>query len=258
VNKSSKNKEFFDTLNIYAYKNWNEMGSNIDAEHIAYTPNPLYEKEENTTNKIYLTTEILNTDELKNAAVRELGHIFDRYFAKSDPELYDKIREYQAPVEDIFSHEFEYEYYVLLDKYFKQEHLSDSEEFREAWRKDLNIAFQGKSKTENDKLCEKLWYFSPTRFGSVYDFDDKKLHDIVLEDGIDDKEIDYGDQAREEIFAQLFAYAMGTCENRKDKRLILNTYKNAYEIVKKYISEYLGTNSDEAYIPQMSNLDFNA
>jgi hypothetical protein len=136
--------------------------------------------------------------------------------------------------------------------------LSDSKEFREAWRKDLNIAFKGKSKAENDKLNEKLWYFSPTRFGSFFDLDDNKLHDIILEDGIDDKEIDYGDQARMEIFAQLFAYAMGTCENKKDKQLILNIYKNSYEIVKEYVKEYLGINNEVAQILKKPNLDFNA
>lgn len=258
--KSWKNKEFFDGLSINVYGRWEEMDNDVGINYektIGFTFDPIWgkPKEINLRTRKYssekegiLYSRNMNSSYLEQTAIHELGHIFDYYFADSDPKLTEELRTYTSTL-DLESLNQNETVLSLYEKYTKQDGLSDSEEFAKAWQKDLNIAFKGKSKDENEQLLDELDYYSPMFFDS----DDCKK--ITVEDGIDDSEILLGDKARKEIFAQLFSYAMGTGYTEPDKHLIVNTYKYSYEVVKKYINEYLGTNTTGHYIPRNKTLD---
>ena len=268
--KSWKNKDFFDNLNIDAYGSWDEYPDKyIPYYTVGFTKDPAIAGEKRirlrTNNSFKKSLEYyfkfdiealfnrkIKLEILKDYLLHELGHLFNHNFANPDKELAENVKSLND--KDIYSLSLAevQEYIDLHEKYFKQNELSDSEEFKEAWKRDLHIAFKGKSNNENEILLDQLGYFSPKYFDES-SHDDEESNEIILEDGINEEEMEIGGKARSEIFAQLFAYANGSCDDESSKHLIVNTYKHSYEVVKKYINEYLGTNTKGHYVPRTQN-----
>lgn len=252
--KSCKNKDFFDDLNVHICGLWDETGeSDLDYETMGYVMFPILEESKKInlrTNRSLKYNDLgallhpaLSPEVLKANALHELGHLFDFNFASPNPELVEKLKNILNSAESENDLARNREASILASEYFKQNGLSDSEEFETAWRKDLQKAFKGKPKKENEELLKKLDYYSPKYF-------DEGFLRITLEDGIDEDEMILGDDARQEIFAQLFSYAMGSCDDEAKKHLLVNTYANTYEVVKNLINNYLGTNLEGHYVPR--------
>ena len=250
--KAVKNQEFFDGLKVNVYGNWEDSYElkKISDGRMGFTKYPVSDNGKN----IYLQTmefdtrgslvngSIANLKLINESAVHELGHVFDYYFANPDKDITNELRK-MFNIGNAYIDEHREEYCRLMEKYRTQNGLSDSDVFKEAWKTDVEKAFQGKSKSKISGKTLRLGYFAPN-----HSFDKYAKSKIKLEDGIDEHEILYADRAREEIFAQLFAYAMCAESDKKEKELIINTYPACYKIVQKYISEYLGINlTDETH-----------
>ena len=248
--RATKNQEFFSGLTINVYGMWEESYEfkKITDGRMGFTVYPVVDNGRN----IYLQTlEISSTEnslvkrfmanqsEIKETAMHELGHVFDYYFANPDKKTEDGLRQmYKLGRKYINCHKEEYA--RLLEMYRKTNGLSDSDVFKEAWKNDVEKEFKSKSKTKIFNKTVRLGYYSPDNT-----FNRDKKNRIKLEDGIDEQEIVLSDRAREEIFAQLFAYALGAEYNSKEKETIINTYPECYQIVKNYINECLGITIDE-------------
>ena len=251
VEKSDRNMDFFNKMRIYVYRDWSEsskMGDDIPKEANAYTSSPLLSE----LNLLYIKTDLdhkrhrwsifgskLNKSEIKEALLHEVGHSFDYYFASTDKEIESTLKEIATENNPDRSEEFK----ELFGIYMQQSGLSDSDAFKEAWKKDMETAFKGKSRNDIEKECAKLRYYSPLINHKQYSskFENKEL---ILEDGISDEELAVADRVREEIFAELFCYAMGGGSKRRQKKLVIKTYPNSYEVVKNYVNEYLGIECD--------------
>ena len=108
------------------------------------------------------------------------------------------------------------------DTFQKNKDLSDSSEFKKAWKQDAQNL--GKRSLSNFlfKKCHIDYY----------------VFDVDITDGVTDDEVEEADSHRSEIFAQLFSYAMG--EDDGQKKAIVEKYSNCYRMVKLYIKKYLG------------------
>ena len=244
-NRANKNQAFFDGLKF----NVSALFDNIPESKSGYTKYPIADKEKN----IYIQTgestqydpfsihpQYTEYSRIKETTLHELGHIFDFYFANPNPEIKEKLQTILSS-KDISDKTGDKEFYELLKLYVSQNGLSDSEEYKEAWRSDVEREFKGKLTGYNNIKVNNLAYFSPKlKNENMY----KK--DIILEDGINDKELQQADKAREEVFAQLFAYALGANADSYEKYLITKTYGNSYKVVKQYITEYLGIDTSNS------------
>jgi len=265
--KSRKNISFFYGLKLEVQGSWDETKEfkNKNYWEQGFTYDPAIKKvihlKTNRSSAIEFGTlfhPTISNEKLEENALHELGHLFNTYFANPDKELKERLKELYL-MGGKNCKEIAEEYTRLNEIYCRQNGLSDSKEFKEAWRKDVNNAFKGKSRWKTSITDSNLGYFSP-----IFEFsqiDKNKIDhskEITLNDGIDDKELDCADLPRDEIFSQLFAFAMGACGNERYKHYLVNTYKYSYEVVKKYINEYLGTNTKGHYVPRtQSKFDCN-
>lgn len=159
----------------------------------------------------------ISSQELKNNLLHEIGHQFDFEYGNKNQNLKKQVSKFVNKEEWNSSEE------TIYGKFEKQRDLSDSEEFKQAWKKDVEIM--------NKKDFSKLGEFSP-------EYSNEK--DINFDDGLSKEEIEYADVARNEEFAQLFAYAMGADDDKKN--LITTCYKNCYKVIQKYINKFLISN----------------
>ena len=167
---------------------------------------------------------------LKQGVLHEIGHLFDDYFGTKSKILQKQVKEIkisdkQTPIENAF-----------ITNYKKHKDLSDNQDFKDAWKKDVENLGKDKTKYEKFKNSWLLSYYTPT--------------EIDITDGVSDKEIEDADNYRSEVFAQLFGYAFGKDDGYKKE--LLETFPNTYKIVKNYIKKYLGVDCD---IPH-ANLTF--
>ena len=123
--------------------------------------------------------------------LHEIGHNFDNFYGQELEEI--KINN------------------VI---YFKKKNLSDSIEFREAMKKDLETIKVSKS----GRIQQQI--------------DVEKTNDISFHSN------DFSDYSRSELFAQLFAYAFGKDDGKRRHSVAL--YYNSYVLVKNYIKQYIG------------------
>ena len=156
-----------------------------------------------------------DTSAIKQATMHEIGHQFDDYFGSCKKDLVDKIR--KMPVETD-SEEDE----RVMSEYLRTKDLSDTKEFKLAWKQDVE-------KLNQNSLWDKCFNRLPFEYTP---------YDIDITDGVTDADVEESDNARSEIFAQLFSYAMGEDDGQKD--VITKKYKNSYKLVKSYIQRYLG------------------
>lgn len=155
----------------------------------------------------------LDNTELSNITMHEIGHIFDDYFIEENIPI---------GLENILSKTdlTENEQKIVKD-WMNSKDLSDSEEFKNAWKKDMEFIGQNPYKTY---ISKKFYsYFHP--------------FDINIKDGISEKEVSVADKSRSEIFAQLFTYTVGYDDKRK--KSLCSMYPNSFEVVKKYVDKFL-------------------
>lgn len=155
---------------------------------------------------------------IETATLHEIGHIFDNYFGAKDKNLIKKVRKLHLTDKNLTKTQQN-----MLNKYLRNKDLSDSKEFKQAWLKDATVLGKNKNKYNEFKNDNIRRYYA--------------IEDINITDGITLQEIEDADKSRSEIFAQLFAYALGRDDGHKDE--IIKAYPNTYKIVQNYINKYL-------------------
>ncbi len=160
----------------------------------------------------------IDTKLIETATLHEIGHIFDNYYGKKDENLIKEVRKLHLSDKALTKTE-----QMMLNKYLRNKDLSDSDEFKQAWLKDATALGNDLSKYNEFKKDNIRRYYA--------------IEDIDITDGITSQEIENADKSRSEIFAQLFAYALGKDDGHKDE--ILNAYPNTYKTVQNYIRKYL-------------------
>ena len=159
---------------------------------------------------------------IESTVMHEIGHCFDDYYGPKDKDLIEKVRKFHME-DDLTSEEED----ILIEYHFTKD-LSDSNEYKQAWRKDVT-ALGKDEKTLKEFLNDQIKsYYTPD--------------EIDISDGVSLDEVELADHSRSEVFAQLFAYALGKDDGNKDE--ITKVYKNTYKVVKSYVKKYLKVNPD--------------
>lgn len=160
----------------------------------------------------------LDNNILEQATLHEIGHLFDDYYGNKDEKLLKEIKKINLDNENLTP-----EQQKILNKYKQKKDLSDNQDFKDAWKKDTEQLGKNKNQYNSFKNGWITQYYAPT--------------EIDITDGISAKEIEEADRARSEVFAQLFGYALGKDDGKKNE--IISVYPTAYKIVKNYIKKYL-------------------
>ena len=251
---SNKNLSFFDGTNINVLGLWEDSEETNGVSYYTggYTMDPARTEGKNIyikTNKSLIRepitswfNSVIDASTIKCVLFHELGHVFDNYFSTSNESLKTEVnylwKEYISTEEGSPEEKSYYQSFLdLYKEYIKEDSLSDSDEFKNAWKEDVENSFKGKNWLDRFKKNRKLGYFNPT---NDYHYPGDRGKEIELEDGISNEEVDFADGSRREVFAQCFAYAIGTNRDDKEKEIFLSTYSKCYEVVKNYINEYLG------------------
>lgn len=245
IYKSNTNNDFFNDINIFVTKDLNKdslkrvhnktLAEYLDFNYLtnALAINPMMNSGKN---EIFIKTEHktlgvfksnINKDELRHYTTHELGHLFDYYFGENhDNNIVKKLSDLKSVEED---DEYAKMWEKLLIEYESKCHLSDTDEFKNAWKKDVENL--GKLKFLQRKYQEfVLQYSNPINYSKI---------DIT--DGISDEEMILSETDRMETFAQLFSYALGNeAPGIEDEEFTKNIFKNTYTVVKKYIENFLG------------------
>ena len=160
----------------------------------------------------------IDTKIIEAGTLHEIGHIFDNYYGKKDENLIKEAKKLHISNDKLTKTQQN-----ILNKYLRNKDLSDSDEFKQAWLKDATALGKDKKKYEEFKNDNIRRYYA--------------IEDIDITDGITSQEIEDADKSRSEIFAQLFAYALGKDDGHKDE--IIKAYPNTYKTVQNYIKKYL-------------------
>ena len=160
----------------------------------------------------------LKPETIKQGVLHEIGHQFDNYFGTKNKRMLNRIKNIQ--ISDNLTKMGK----AHVEEYSRHKDLSDSKEFKEAWKKDVEALGKDKKKYEKFKSGWTTSYYS--------------AQEIDITDGVSNEEIEQADKARSEIFAQLFGYAFGRDDGYRKE--IIQTYPNTYKMVLTYINKYLG------------------
>lgn len=235
-NQMTKNKNFLNGFTFHVCDSYETLGNKSmltktvseNADSFSYAGGMTVPIIENGNKKeIVIKTSfpcIFNINKNKKASdvtqatMHEIGHQFDDQFGYCSPKLLNEVKKLPLGTDDEGTEEQQ----KLYDKYQKNKDLSDSKEFKKAWKKDA------------EKLGNNTW----SNFWFKHRNIDYYIWDVDITDGVTDDEVEEADFHRSEIFAQLFSYAMGENDGQKEK--IIEKFSNSYKIVKKYINEYLG------------------
>ena len=163
----------------------------------------------------------LSPTDARNATLHEIGHLFDAYFG-------------EKPTDDVINASINWEsnkkLFEKIEEYINTSELSDSEEFKQAYTKDIENLLM---RSDCDVLREQLGYFSPDFFIQ------NGKGGIDISDGVAKEEVDNAEFERAEVFAQSFAYNLGADAECYNEDMFRSAYKNCINVVKKYISEFL-------------------
>lgn len=165
---------------------------------------------------------------LKQSIMHEVGHQFDSYFGHNhdarfaqqwDSLLYSKeVNPEMNP--------YDFECSEMGDKrinvaYTWNAELSDKKDFQKALLNDMNNL----KNIKKENLPDNLGYY-------IGKFDISKE--------MSEKDVDYAEHQRSEVYANLFSYALG--ETDGDKECFIQCFPNSYDVVKSDISKYLKIN----------------
>ena len=165
---------------------------------------------------------------LKHTLMHEVGHQFDEYFGHDHNAKFardwDKVLEKKE--HDSHRNPYTYENETPAEEEIGVEYkwnsgLSDKPEFQEAILKDLKHVAKLKKQNSKHLACNVDYYTQSIDFTKP----------------ITNYEVDLADVARSEVYANLFAYAIG--ENDGDKEDFVENFKNSYKIVQRDIQKYL-------------------
>ena len=157
-----------------------------------------------------------SSSDISQAILHEIGHQFDDWFGQCDNDLSEKVK--QLPICTSTEEDDK-----VMEEYLMTKDLSDTADFKKAWKKDAE------NLSKDMSLLGRLFNKIPFEYTP---------YDIDITDGVTDKEVELSNNSRSEIFAQLFSYALGEDDGKKD--VITEKYKNSYNVVKAYIKTYLG------------------
>ncbi len=238
VNKSSKNKDFFSKINIFVdkrfgkkcLKNVNNKDYIVAFDRYSRLSNGLSAAPgwNNGSLDVFIRTnrgsKKINDNTLIFNVTHELAHMFDYYFGENHDdktvEILSNINNYPDNYNDLLE---------LAENYLNTCNLSDTEEFKEAWKTDVEKL--GQLNSSQLKQTETLLgYTNPTNYSNI---------DIT--DGVDEEEMKLADYDRMETFAQLFSFALGNeAPSLGDATVAKEVFSNTYEVVKKYMNKFLG------------------
>lgn len=165
---------------------------------------------------------------LRHSLMHEIGHQFDEYFGHDykakfalDFDSIQLIRE-TDPYRNPYSFTDKNEYESTVGKlYIANNCLSDKPGLKMAIQKDY-VEMTDKMLADDLSLPSNMKYYS-------------KGIDFAMD--ITPEMVDGADRAREEVYANLFSYAMG--ENDGEKYDFLATFPNSYEVVKDDIKHFI-------------------
>jgi len=246
LKKTGYNAEFLRGTNIFVVDKYGNLSTTSpflnylqkhgDKNHPLTHGCTIYPEINNNKKEIVIKTEeykfpqniwrkSLKPNILKQGVMHEIGHLFDDYYGTKNSRIIKNIKRIRL------SDNFNPRETQLLKEYEKHKDLSDNQDFKDAWKKDVEDLGKDKKKYEKFKSGQITSYYTPI--------------EIDITDGVTDAEAEKADKARSEIFAQLFGYAFGKDDGCKQE--ILETYPNTYKIVKKYIQKYLGVDCNNPH-----------
>ena len=229
---------FFNNLTLHVASDFSNLDSHNTCSRFLKTNENDYSNTKGVANfndfqrEIYIQESAFKFDKLLNvfssqplradkkielATMHELGHQFDNYYGtdnKLKQEFYGLQKKYKNTYEEVSLTKEEEK---LYDKYLDNNGYSDKNDFKTAVLNDLQ-------KINPKKLDLDDGYFIGEFFNKGFDIKPNK------------DDVQKADYTRGEVFAQLFAYAMGTDDGKKDKYLQL--FPNTYKVVKNYIAKH--------------------
>ncbi|MBR1521456.1 MAG: hypothetical protein IJ635_09490 [Bacteroidaceae bacterium] len=163
---------------------------------------------------------------IRQTLMHEVGHLFDEYFGHDhnavfakewDSLMWEKEKDetLNPYLFDLADAEEE-----MYSTYKKRSGLSDTQEFKEAYLKDLKFLAKLKE-TSPDEMPVNWEYYTQ-------EVDWKHLNSKTVENV---------DQARTETYANAFSYAVGEIDGGKN--FFVSGFKNSYKVVMKDIEKYL-------------------
>lgn len=165
---------------------------------------------------------------LRHTLMHEVGHQFDEYFGHDHNAKFAKEWDNILKEKEHDSHRNPYTYEnetpaeeEIGVEYKWNSGLSDKSEFQEAILKDLKHVAKLKKQNSSHLACNVDYYTQSIDFTKPITY----------------YEVDLADVARSEVYANLFAYAIG--ENDGDKEDFVENFKNSYKVVQKDIQKYL-------------------
>lgn len=238
VNKSSKNIDFFSKINIFVdkrfgkkcLKNVNNKDYFIEFSSSSRSANGLFVPPglNNGSLDVFIRTnrgsKKIKYNDLNFNVTHEVAHAFDYYFGENHDdktiEILSNFKNYSGD---------DKEFLELQENYLNTCYLSDTEEFKEAWKTDVEKLGQLNS-SQRKQTEKRLGYINPTNYSKI---------DIT--DGVDEEEMTLADTDRMETFAQLFSFALGNeAPCLGDATVAKEVFSNTYEVVKKYMNKFLG------------------
>lgn len=166
---------------------------------------------------------------LRHSLMHEVGHQFDEYYGHDHnsrlAERWDSLvyAKEKSAHENPYNFDANDEDMELMQKYKSSCSLSDKNEFQEALLKDYKHIAKIRRDGSEAVACTIDYY----------------LEDINL-NNITNEMLEGADYTRSEVYANLFAYAIG--ENDGDRADFINNFKNSYKVVQKDIAKYLNIN----------------
>lgn len=257
LNKVNKNKELLSGIDIHVIKE-NQRKFSGDSKFVEYfncngysrgaqgfTMNPILNngkkeiciisEKSSLFDFIFSKKSSLSPEYIEEVLLHEIGHLFDaNHINIKDQDLINVLKKF-----DITSDKYE-KYKNVYCKFSQITGFSNTEEFKQAWKKDVEIL----SKDKNKECLEYLGYFHPEYFND-YDYD--KTNDINLKDGLNDEELKNSYHTRKEVFAEIFAYLMNSRQKNNatvEEEFFLEVYKNSSRVVKKYLKDFFGMECD--------------
>ena len=165
---------------------------------------------------------------LRHSLMHEVGHQFDQYFGHDHNADFAKewdnvlAKKEKDPSRNPYIYEDETEEEEMIGVEYKwNAGLSDKEEFQKAYLKDLQHIAKLKQQKSEKIACGVDYYTQSINFSKPLDY----------------TAVDLADSAREETYANLFAYAIG--QDDGDKEDFLENFKYSYQVVQKDIQKYL-------------------
>jgi len=240
LGKIGSNSAFINGYTFHIVDNYDDLSTQSPftrhmkkySDNYKYTGGASYPPEfNNGIREIVLKTEELDVprkwfkehkskEYIEHATMHEIGHMFDNYYGKKDVSKLKKCLELPK-IDEV--EEYTESQQKIGNDYYRNKDLSDSKEFKTAWKSDIEKYYRNSNFLEKSRIKEYFLAF-----------------DIDVSDGLNDEEIEKADMLRSEDFAQLFGYAFGKDEGNKNTTLKM--LPRTFMLIKTFIKKYLNVN----------------